>query len=82
MNKLQNIQLNPKTIKKLVKELEASAIKVCTSKYGGVFSGQLKQNLYCLVIVISAKYGGKKGEAFKPKNTIPGVKHGGGNIML
>jgi transposase len=24
----------------------------------------------------------KKGEAFKPKNTIPTVKHGGGSIML
>uniref|UniRef100_A0AAZ3Q3Q1 Transposase Tc1-like domain-containing protein n=1 Tax=Oncorhynchus tshawytscha TaxID=74940 RepID=A0AAZ3Q3Q1_ONCTS len=24
----------------------------------------------------------KKGEACKPKNTIPTVKHGGGNIML
>ena len=24
----------------------------------------------------------KKGEAYKPKNTVPTVKHGGGNIML
>ena len=24
----------------------------------------------------------KKGEAFNPKNTIPTVKHGGGNLML
>ena len=24
----------------------------------------------------------KKGEACKPKNTIPAVKHGGGSIML
>lgn len=24
----------------------------------------------------------KKGEAYKPKNTIPTVKHGGGNIMI
>ena len=24
----------------------------------------------------------KKGEACKPKNTIPSVKHGGGSIML
>ena len=25
---------------------------------------------------------GKKGEACKPKNTIPTVKHGGGSIVL
>ena len=24
----------------------------------------------------------KKGESYKPKNTVPTVKHGGGNIML
>ena len=24
----------------------------------------------------------KKGEAYNPKNTVPTVKHGGGNIML
>ena len=24
----------------------------------------------------------KKGEAYNPKNTVPTVKHGGGNIMF
>jgi hypothetical protein len=27
-------------------------------------------------------FGGKMGEACKPKNTIPTIKHGGGSIML
>ena len=27
-------------------------------------------------------FGGKKGKACKPKNSIPTVKHGGGSIML
>ena len=27
-------------------------------------------------------FGGKKGEAYNPKNTLPTVKHGGGNIIM
>ena len=27
-------------------------------------------------------FGGKRGEACKPKNTIPTLQHGGGSIML
>lgn len=50
---------------------------------GNNFSGPMKQKLNCLaIIVLTIIVWKKKGEAFKPKNTIPTVKHRGGSIML
>lgn len=43
---------------------------------------------FIFLLVISLSYNdkryvwGSKGEALKPKNTVPAAKHGGGSIML
>ena len=42
----------------------------------------MKQKLNFLAIMTIVMLGGKRGEACKPKNTIPTVKHRGSNIML
>jgi hypothetical protein len=42
----------------------------------------MKQQYNCLAIMSIIMFGGEKGEACEPKNTIPTVKHGGGSIML
>ena len=50
--------------------------------FGEMSSGLRKQKYNCLAIITIVMFGGKKGHAKKPKNTIPTVKHGGGSIML
>ena len=45
-------------------------------------SGLMKQKYNYLAIMTIVMFGSKKGEACKPKNTIPTVNHGGGSIML
>ncbi|MEQ2261019.1 hypothetical protein XENORESO_004452 [Xenotaenia resolanae] len=47
---------------------------------GKRFYGQ-RQRLNCFVIIVRTMYGGQ-GESFKPRDTVPKIKHGGGSIML
>lgn len=49
---------------------------------GDMSCGLTKQKLNCSAIMISDIFGGKRGEALKPHNTIPTVKYAGGSIML
>ncbi|KAI3364700.1 hypothetical protein L3Q82_011486, partial [Scortum barcoo] len=49
---------------------------------GLLFYGQMKQKLNCFGHNDVSFIWCKKGEAFNPKNTIPTIKHGGGNLML
>ncbi|CAJ0961857.1 unnamed protein product [Ranitomeya imitator] len=44
--------------------------------------GLMKPNWNCLVETQLVVFGGKKNTELHPSNTIPTVKHGGGNIML
>ena len=42
----------------------------------------MKQKLSFTKEICAAVYGGKKGTEFKPSNTIPTVKFGGGSVMV
>ena len=49
--------------------------------FGEMFSGLMKQKWNCLAIMTILCLE-EKGEACKPKYTMPTVKHGGDSIML
>lgn len=49
---------------------------------GKRFYGQMRLRLNFLELTPSAMSGGKANTAHRPKQTIPTVKHDGGNIML
>ncbi|CDQ98396.1 unnamed protein product [Oncorhynchus mykiss] len=75
----------------LIKPVRVQAVSICSllesiwmiqKKIGRMSYGQMKPKYNFLVKTQLVVFGGKKNAELHPKNTIPTVKHGGGNIML
>ena len=74
----------PKKTPLLLKRGRDARLKFVKQKihFAKEYYGQMKLKVSCLVVIIEVMCGGKNGEAYSPKNTVPIVKFGGGSIMI